>query len=65
MPSHMSVTVAELLAKHELAMYAAAFDAEGYDSLSQLQNISEADLEQLIGDVQMKKGHVLRLRAAL
>ena len=58
-------TVSELLEKAELQEYCDAFEEEGYDSLSQLRKITENDLADLIKDVQMKKGHVKRLRAAL
>ena len=58
-------TVSELLEKAELQEYCDAFEEEGYDSLSQLRKITENDLVDLIKDVQMKKGHVKRLRAAL
>lgn len=58
-------SVFELLERAELGQYAAAFDKEGYDSLSQLHGITEEDLTELIADVNMKKGHVKRLLAAL
>ena len=58
-------TVSELLEKAELQEYCDAFEEEGYDSLSQLRKITENDLVDLIKDVQMKKGHVKRLCAAL
>ena len=58
-------TVSELLEKAELQEYCDAFEEEGYDSLSQLRKITENDLVDLIKDVQMRKGHVKRLRAAL
>ena len=58
-------SVSELLERAELGQYAAAFDKEGYDSLSQLHGITEEDLTELIADVNMKKGHVKRLLAAL
>ena len=58
-------TVPELLALHELAQYADAFDEEGWDSLKQLLEIDEAGLQQLAADVKMKKAHILRLRSAL
>ena len=58
-------SVSELLQRSELVQYANAFEEQGYDSLAQLRGITEADLADLIRDVNMKKGHVKRLRAAL
>jgi hypothetical protein len=47
-------SVSELLQRAELEQYAAAFEEQGYDSLSQLRDISESDLVDLIKDVKMK-----------
>ena len=58
-------SVSQLLQRAELLQYADAFEEQGYDSLSQLRDITEADFVDLISDVQMKKGHVKRLRKAL
>ena len=58
-------TVAELLAGHNLSVYAAAFDDEGWDDVQQLLNISVAEFAKLVADVQMKSGHAARLRKAL
>ena len=44
-------SVSELLQHAELEQYAAAFEEQGYDSLSQLRKITEADLADLIRDV--------------
>ena len=56
-------SVSQMLQRAELLQYADAFEEQGYDSLSQLRDIDEADLAELIRDVNMKKGHVKRLRA--
>ena len=61
----MAETVVTFLAAHELSMYAAAFDEHGWDSLSALRDISDADLVQLEKDVAIKSGHSSRLRRAL
>jgi hypothetical protein len=58
-------SVAELLQRAELVQYAEAFEEQGYDSMQQLRDITEADLADLVRDVNMKKGHVKRLHAAL
>ena len=58
-------SVTEFLVLHQLDAYAAAFDAEGWDSLQQLRTIDAGALEQLISDVKMKSGHAFRLRGAL
>ena len=58
-------SVCELLQRAELLQYADAFEEQGYYSISQLRDITEADLVDLIRDVQMRKGHVKRLRTAL
>ena len=56
-------SVSELLQRAELGQYAAAFEDQGYDSMSQLCGINEEDLVDLIREVKMKPGHVKRLRA--
>ena len=57
-------SVSELLQRAELLQYADAFKEQGYGSIPQLRDITEADLVDLIRDVQMRKGHVKRLRKA-
>ena len=58
-------SVSELLQRAQLQQYVAAFEEQGYDSLSQLHGITDEDLTELIADVNMKKGHVKRLLEAL
>ena len=58
-------SVSELLQRAELLQYADAFKEQGYGSIPQLRDITEADLVDLIRDVQMRKGHVKRLPKAL
>ena len=41
-------TVSELLQHAELQDYTAAFEAHGYDSLSQLRNITDKDFAELV-----------------
>ena len=57
--------MAEFLTRHNLSTYADAFDAHGWDDISQLSSAPESDLAKLVADVKMKSGHVARLRAAL
>ena len=57
--------MAEFLTRHNLSTYADAFDAHGWDDISQLSSTPESDLAKLVADVKMKSGHVARLRAAL
>lgn len=57
--------VAELLERHNLGRYTATFDAHGWDDVDALLTISEADLTQLVSDVEMPSGHLSRLRIAL
>ena len=57
--------VASTLALHGLSEYAAAFDTQGWDKMSDLYDIDSVDLEVLMKDVQMKPGHRVRLRKML
>ena len=57
-------SVAELLQRAELTQYAAAFEEEGWDSVTHLLNIKEEQLAVLITDVKMKSGHALRSASA-
>ena len=52
-------TVQDFLALHALSQYADAFIDEGWDSLSQLLSLSEANLHVLITDTKMKSGHAV------
>ena len=61
----MAADVPSFLAEHELSQYAAAFEDNGWDSITALRDISDADLEVLEKDVAMKSGHRSRLRRAL
>ena len=58
-------SVEQLLTKYELLVYSSAFQEQGYDSLSQLQSITEIELQELITAVGMVAGHVARLRRAV
>ena len=58
-------TVGELLTLSNLGRYSEAFETHGWDDVSALFSINEADLANLIRDVSMPNGHVLRLRTAL
>ena len=58
-------TVAEWLTRKELSTYAAAFEANGWDSLKQILALKEDEIQRLVNDVKMLSGHESRLRAAL
>ena len=46
-------TVAEWLTRKELSTYAAAFEANGWDSLKQILALKEDEIERLVNDVKM------------
>ena len=58
-------TVVEWLTRKELSTYAAAFEANGWDSLKQILALKEDEIQRLVNDVKMLSGHESRLRAAL
>jgi hypothetical protein len=51
-------TLAQFLASIKLDRYAEAIVAEGFDELEFLLQANEADLEELIAAVKMKKPHI-------
>ena len=65
MAESAAASVSEFLQEAELHEYIGAFLEQGWDSLTQLKAITDADLALLIADVKMKSGHAARLRKAL
>ena len=64
-PNDPRMEVAPWLALHNLSEYATAFNASGWDSITDLRDIGEQDLTDLITASKMKPGHVARLRKVL
>jgi hypothetical protein len=53
------------LAEHSLAEYWPAFEAAGWDDVSQLHSCSTDELNQVVHETNMKSGHVNRLLKGL
>ena len=50
------------LERARLGLYADKFETEGYDDLEALRDLDEQEVEELIEEVEMKKGHARNLR---
>ena len=50
------------LDRGRLGLYADKFESEGYDDLEALRDLDESEVEELIEEVEMKKGHARNLR---
>ena len=48
-----------------LGLYADMFESEGYDDLEALRDLDDMEVEELIEEVEMKKGHARNLRKRL
>ena len=48
-----------------LGLYADMFESEGYDDLEALRDLDDTEVEELIEEVEMKKGHARTLRKRL
>ena len=55
-------SVLDWLTQFKLASYADGMSEQGYDDLLFLRDLSEADIDELIVDVRMKKGHAKKFK---
>lgn len=53
------------LDRARLGLYADKFESEGYDDLQALRDLDDSEIEELIEEVEMKKGHARNLRKRL
>jgi calcium/calmodulin-dependent protein kinase I len=54
--------VREWLDQARLGLYADRFESEGYDDLEALRDLDDSEVEELIEEVEMKKGHARNMR---
>jgi hypothetical protein len=54
--------VLDWLTQIKLASYADGMSEQGYDDLQFLRDANEADIDELIVDVRMKKGHAKKFK---
>jgi len=54
--------VRQWLDEARLGLYADRFESEGYDDLEALRDLDDVEVEELIEEVEMKKGHARNIR---